>query len=336
MDSKQNPSRAKKYIFRIVTVLLVLALLYQCGAMVAYHFIFRNYQPSGNGYCRHYEASDEEAYPRENFTFTSGDNQLTARFYPAKDPKATLIIAHGFHSYGDRFFELAAYFVDRGFNVITYNETGTADSEGLDTVGLTQMRLDLINCIEQIEDTKYTRNGALPIVLLGHSMGAYSVATALKSKTQIAAAICVAPFDRPTQVMYDYSKDFVGVFSDITYPAMYLQSFFLFGADHDLSASEVLSKTSVPTLIVYGDHDTIVTPELAAYSHRDEINNPLVTYRYIEDEYRGTHTTMWYTEESAKEVISRSDNQPYDGTYPELDAEFMESLYEFYSEHLER
>ena len=305
--------------WKIATIIAVLLVLYQGGAVIAFSFIFPRYTPSLDGYCRKYTEAEAETIPREDFSFPSGDNMLTARFYPANNAKATMIIAHGYHSYGDRFFELAAYFSQRNYNVITYNATGTYDSEGNGTIGLSQMRSDLLACIKYVNSSKYSSYGSVPLILLGHSLGGYSVCTALRDAENVSAAIAVAPFDEPIPVMKNYAAEYVGAFADITFPAMYLQNFFVFGADHNLRASDVLNSTLVPTMVVYGSNDTIVTPDLSVYQYKDNIHNPLVSFMYIEEEYRNTHTSIWYTQESAKTLLEREKDAASDGTYPALD-----------------
>ncbi len=64
------------------------------------------------------------------------------------------------------------YFVDHGYQVFGYDNTGCYKSEGKNSVGLSQSVIDLDAALSYIENEK--RFKSIPIFLYGHSWGGYA------------------------------------------------------------------------------------------------------------------------------------------------------------------
>jgi len=139
----------------------------------------------------------------------------------------------GGHCY---YMALAAYFTAHGFLFLTYDATGTDNSEGQNCAGLEQGVIDLSRVID------YARNdpelSRYPLTLLGHSWGAYCVCAVLKLRPEIQAVAAVSGFNRPSRLFRHAFSDIAGGIFSLLVPYMRLIERFKFGSYADVTALE--------------------------------------------------------------------------------------------------
>jgi len=87
------------------------------------------------------------------------------RWQPRTDPRATVVLVHGFgaSSHDARVVALAEALVERGLAVVVFDSRGHGTSEGEATLG-DRERFDVAAAVDAV--------GAAPVVLVGASMGA--------------------------------------------------------------------------------------------------------------------------------------------------------------------
>ena len=222
------------------------------------------------------------------------------------------------------------------------------DGDGGSTVGLQQSKRDLLAAIAYAKTDG--RTSGLPVYLYGHSLGGYAVAAAL-DEADVRAAVCVSGFDSPVQTMHGKAKEYAGIFADIQYPFLCRQNRFTFGSDADDTAVESINSVDTPILICYGENDDTIPYELSLRSHADEITNSNASFLGVGGKYRGGHSNMWLSGESARYMSELQDelndlNDVYDGEIPQnvlddfyggidakkatqLDPDFMNRVLEF-------
>ncbi len=330
---KQPLSKTKKRVKRVSLILLATVLSYVifsvAGSVIVFRLIFAR-TATVNAFELTYDDIDSAAYPREEIRFPSGGNSLFGCVYRPKGESAGLVmVLNGMNSCIDRHLPEILCFVDSGFSVMTFENTGVDRSEGENTVGLSQARLDTAAAIAYVSADKALSK--LPLVLYGHSLGGYAAAAALADSPEVRAAVCLAGFDSPNENMHYSAKKYVGILADLQYPFMCLQNFFLFGDKADLSAVSAINQSQKPVMIIGGNSDETVPPEISILSKADKITNPNAVTLEITEEYRGEHSTLWLSRDAAK-YLCESERPDDKQRANELDAAFMEKVTGFFRE----
>lgn len=99
-------------------------------------------------------------------------------FTPEAIPvKATLLIIHGMQEHSGRYAEIAAYFTNRGFIVLTYDHLGhgrsVKDKKDIGFFQLNEPDERLIDDAETMADYLHQQYPDIPHFVLGHSMGSF-------------------------------------------------------------------------------------------------------------------------------------------------------------------
>lgn len=320
----------RKALKILLTALLIFCLLSAALTAVLYRVLFP--RRSGVSEFRYsWEELGAEAPAREVFRFPSGDNLLNAARYDVPDPKGLILVVNGVGAGIDAHLPEIQYFVAHGYSALTWDATGIGESEGKWSVGLQQIKLDLLACLDWLEQADIPED--LPILLYGHSAGGYSAATALATDHRIDGVVCISAFESPVDIMLFHARSYVGFLADTQIPFLRLENRILFGAEADGSAFEAISAADVPVLIVQGDSDDLVPYSQSLIRFEAEFENPRVRCLEITTEYRNEHNTPWLSEASAcYEYTLPKGETPDKSQANELSAAFMEEVLAFLDE----
>lgn len=284
-----------------VILALVLIVVFSAGMFVMTDQIYadvfgRAEKPEYTIYQTYDDLSRD--YGREQVTFMSEDHQLTGYLYgPARDAKGIVVISHGIGGGADSYIKEAAYFAKRGYRVLSFSNTGSHESEGEGTMGLSQSVIDLDAALDYIEAQEEFEK--LPVLLFGHSWGGYAVTSILNYDHEIAAAASVAGYNTPMEMIMEWSKPNMGAISYVAYPYILAYQKVLFGAASNLSAAEGIDSVDTPVLIIHGTQDEVVSYNGASIiSHRDEITNPNTVFLTWDKEGANGHTNLFYSSEA--------------------------------------
>lgn len=278
------------------SILLTLAL----AALGGFYFPFA--RTSETRLLSHYapEAIDDADCTR--LRIPSGGHSLQGYLFGEDSREGIIIVAHGFHADANCHLAEITDLAEQGWCVLAFDGTGAGQSDGATCVGLEQMRLDLRSVIDYVRGDETL--GELPIVLYGHSMGGYACAS-LSDDPDVSAVISIAGFNDPTETMVSFSEKYVGMLAYAAQPVIALRSRVRFGTS--VTAVDAINCTDTPVLIVCGSGDDTITETLSIYAHRDEIRNPNAEYLYVDDPYRGEHSTAWLSEEAARSTLALSE-----------------------------
>jgi predicted alpha/beta hydrolase len=226
---------------------------------------------------------DQVKYSRKEVKFNSGENKLQGFIYGETSDNGLIIISHGLGGTADAYFPMIMYFVDNGWRVFAYNNTGVSGSEGENMRGLVQSVIDLDAALTYVESSQDLKK--LPVMLVGHSWGGFAVCAVLNKEHTVTAAVSFAGFNRGSDVLKDNAVSMVGGFYYILSPQFWALEKQLFGETAKLTAVDGINKSGIPIMIVQCSNDDTITPTgTSIYAHRGEISNPNVEIIYRDGE----------------------------------------------------
>lgn len=296
-------------------------------------------------------ADVEKDYPRELISFMSGKNKLQGYLYGLENTKGLVVISHGLGGGAEGYLAETMRFVDEGYQVFGFDNTGCYESEGENCIGLSQSVIDLDAALTFIEQEARFKD--LPVLLYGHSWGGYAVTAVLNYNHNIAASVSVAGFNKPMQMIVEWARGMMGGFAYVEYPYIWLYNKMIFGSNLDIYAVDGINKTETPVLLIHGTGDqTIGIDESAIMAYKDKITNPNVKYKLCEKKEQNGHSTLFMSAE-AVEYCNELDKKyeelenKFDGKIPEaeersfydgvdkfksseLDSKFFNDVLEFY------
>ena len=218
---------------------------------------------------------------REEGKFVSGSNRLAYYLYRAPLAKGLILYVHGMAGMADDQYAVnQAELLRRGYDVFAIDLTASGRSEGRGIPGLHQSALDVAAAGEYIA-SRYDLNG-MPLFLFGHSWGGYGVAASLTFLKNVKAVASFSGFDSPLKEMVAIPAAKVGM--PFTLPTDQIEEPLKMraGPYYDLSASDAIASSNVPTLLVHGDLDTTVplkTASIMNFAHGGEVERLLLPNR---------------------------------------------------------
>ncbi len=124
---KTKDYRTKKVMRTALIILLAVILIFSTGSMIfTKDFYDKNFprfiEPKFSGYIQY---SDVVGYDRTVVKFKSGKNTLTGYVYGEKNQKGLVVISHG-QGYGaEVYLPQTLFFVDQGWRIFAFDNTGT-------------------------------------------------------------------------------------------------------------------------------------------------------------------------------------------------------------------
>lgn len=176
------------------------------------------------------------------------------------------------------------HFSAQGYRVFAFEYSGYQGSSGR-FLGLPQTVTDLKHTLDFADD------GSCPVVLLGHSMGAYAVCAAQQCRRQpVQAIVAYAPFVSSKAAIAEVTGR-MGSCGKLFRAMAALAQWIIFGKARNLHAADGLA--GIPALILHGNADQEVTPGgCSLYAHRNELSGDSAVFRLIEDAQSNGHMTV--------------------------------------------
>ncbi len=235
-----------------------------------------------------YSVTDFDGLKVTECTFPSNDGQLLAGYQYAKDGqqvKGVVVIAHGFGGGGhNTYMDFADYFASNGYLVFAYDATGNDKSEGDSVGGLPQGVIDLDYALRYVKQSEEYRG--LPILLFGHSWGAYCAGSVLNCHGDVRAAVLLAGFDRSVDLLEQQGETMAGPAIKLFLPYFTLYERLKFGKYAAYSVTGGFAACDAGAMIIHSQDDTTVLPE-NGYVKFQEAYGDDPRFCFIEYEDRG-------------------------------------------------
>lgn len=328
----------KKLIIIIVLIAAaIFALLAGLGVLIYESFFgvrYETYEPLS------FHVEDFEGLLRADYDFTSDKGQVLAGYlYHTGDgnPNGLIVFAHGFGGGGhNSYMDVINYFAQNGYYVFTYDATGNDESEGDGVGGLPQGVIDLRYALDFIDDRdEFDR---MPVMLLGHSWGGYSVTNVLKYHPEVKAVVSMAGFNTSVDLLQAQGEMMAGEAAmSVMLPFMSGYESIKYGEYAKNTAMEGFAATEAPVMVIHSDDDDTV-PQKYGYDiwHEKYKDDPRFTFVQLS----GQGHTSFLNSEARKEYTEEfnAEFDEYRKTLPEDISEeaFAEVKLEYINKNLDR
>lgn len=231
----------------------------------------------------------KDVMDQTKMNFMSGKNMLAGCLYTAKAAdgkpergKALVIVSHGIGCNMDGYLNRTAWFVKHGYDVFTFDMTGTCLSQGKGLRSLMQSKVDLHNAIEFVKTRKEFEG--MPILVYGHSWSGYAAANVLNyGHNELTAVASLSGFNDNWDITRHHASRYVGSLAAMLKPWSKLLERIMYGKDAKGDGVSGVNAYGGPVLIAHSVDDPTVPIESSVYVHRDEIVNRNAEYMLYPD-----------------------------------------------------
>lgn len=172
--------------------------------------------------------------------------------------KALVVFSHGMGAGHLAYTTEINYFAQKGYLVLSFDNTGTCESEGAKINGFAQGIIDLKFALEFVKSRDDLKD--MPIILVGHSWGAYSVCNVSAiTDIEIKGIVAFSPFNSMNKLIRDIAKTKTKLNLSILSPFFDLINLLRFGKTGILRTCDTINDNSIPTLVMHGGNDMQVT-----------------------------------------------------------------------------
>ena len=231
-----------------------------------------------------------------------------------KKYKAVIVFSHGMGAGHLAYTTEINYFAQKGYLVLAYDNTGTCTSEGKKLYGFAQGIIDLKYALDFVK-TRDDLKG-LPLLLLGHSWGAYSVCnvSALVPDETIKGIVAFSPFNSMNKLIRDIAKTKTKLNLSILSPFFDLINLIRFGKTGILRSCHTIDSNTIPTLVMHGGNDMQVTIKNSPVGRKIKIkNNPNARTVLYETKYHNVYLSReaeQYLNDTFAKIEALGDNSP--------------------------
>ncbi len=283
----------------IISAFLIITIVSLILCSVLFKKVFRREDwPMESPFLSYDELPDKIS--RKEYYFYSGKKRIQAYLYGESNTKGFLVYAHGLVPGHEAYISDIYSLVKRGYEVFTYDFSGTGKSEGKYVNSVNGQQFDLSVCLDFLKTKEEFKDKE--ILLYGHSMGAYGVAMNINKDPNIKAVVSIAGFEKPIKEMQFFITQGKNKFLDLlVYYPLWIYTLFLQGKHHNDSSIKEISKSNIPIMIVHGVNDeTVGYKEASILIKKDKINNPNAVFIEMTDPNHDKHNTVIASTECVK------------------------------------
>lgn len=213
-------------------------------------------------------------HDKERYTTISFDGlTLHGHFFPAEDAKRTILFFHGWRGGWDKdFAPFVTWFHKNNCHVLLIEERGQGNSTGnYMSMGIWE-RKDVHTWLSFYQKEKEPSLGALPIYLMGVSMGASTILMSAGEPLpkHVKGIIADCGFSKPYEMFRDIGKRTFHVpeFPLLIHLNHLCKRKFSFSLK-DYTVEDALETCELPILFVHGAADTFIHPSMTEQNYQN-------------------------------------------------------------------
>ena len=240
-------------------LLIVCAGIFALAWGVDRSFFGKRYE--GDPRFKYFTADDFDGLETEPVEFASGNNTLRGCIYRcAEAPRALVIFVHGFGAGHLAYTTEICTLARAGFCVLAYDATGCGKSDGKDMRGFDQGPRDLSAALRFARSE--TRFAGMPVLLVGHSWGAFTVLNTLpQCEGVVCGAVAMCGFISCADSLARSMAMRYKILSPLRLPVaccLRLIQAARFRKDANHNSLRALAQTDIPVLLLYGERDAVI------------------------------------------------------------------------------
>ncbi len=272
----------------------------------------------GNDNLKYLKAKNFDNLNARPVSFKSDKGQTLSGFLytgaKADSYKAVIVFSHGMGAGHLAYTTEINYFAQKGYIVLAYDNTGTCSSEGEKLNGFAQGIIDLRHAIEFVASREDLKD--MPLLLAGHSWGAYSVCNvaALLPDTEIKGIVAFSPFNSMNKLIRDIAKSKTKLNLSVLSPFFDILNLIRFGRAGILRSCDTINSNSIPTLVMHGGNDMQVTLKNSPVGKKSKIeNNPNARTVLYETKYHNVYLAKdaeQYMNDTFARIAALGENSP--------------------------
>ena len=298
----------------IIVILLIFFLL----AKTIMDFAGVSKRCEGNENLKYLKAKNFDNLNARPVDFKSDKGQTLNGFLYSSakvdDYKALIVFSHGMGAGHLAYTTEINYFAQKGYLVLAYDNTGTCTSEGEKLYGFAQGVIDLKHALDFVKSRDDLQD--MPLLLLGHSWGAYSVCnvSAITPVKDIKGIVAFSPFNSMNKLLRDNAKQQTKMNLSVFSPFFDIINLLRFGKAGILRSCDTIDNNSIPTLIMHGGNDLQVTLRNSPVGLKNRIsNNPNARTVLYESKYHNVYLAKdaeQYLNDTFTKIATLGENSP--------------------------
>ncbi|MFA5636524.1 MAG: alpha/beta fold hydrolase [Anaerovoracaceae bacterium] len=271
----------------------------------------------------------------DRYTFSSNKEQQLVGYSYYRDTeniKGVVVIAHGLGGGGhNSYMDVANHFASNEYVVFAYDATGNSESEGDSVRGIPQGLIDLDYALRFVKSNSEFNN--LPIMLFGHSWGAYSAGSVLNVHPDIKAVAMVAGFNQSLDIIEEEGQRIAGNQMSLLMPYISMIERMKFGTNASYTCMDGFEASNAGVMIIHSADDEMVSFE----NHFQRFYNTYQNnsrFTFIKYEDRG-HDYIFYSDLS--KVYRNEINNQFEEYVNSLNTELTAEIKtEYMDAHLDK
>lgn len=244
---------------------------------------------------KYFEYDEFPSLKKDEFSFTSHFNDTIRGGIYYKDgyrDDVLVIFVHGNGGGHNAYTKEINYLTDHRFRVISFDVTGTNSSDGKEIRGFYQHPSDLNACISYLYTHPEFKH--LPIYLVGHSWGGYTVLNAMNfaNNDHVKKIISISGLRSMESIFIEHSPK--KYHNAVKYMLDIEKN--IYGKDVYFDACDYINKTNIDTLLIHSEDDHIVNyknhflkmidciehnEHVKTISVKDHLHNPTYTVESV-------------------------------------------------------
>lgn len=314
---QENPRKDNNMIYIFIAIIVILLVLLFFATKIM-DVAGASKRCEGNDNLKYLKAKNFDNLNARPVNFKSDKGQTLNGFLYSSAKvdtyKALIVFSHGMGAGHLAYTTEINYFAQKGYLVLAYDNTGTCSSEGEKLYGFAQGIIDLKYALDFVKSREDLKD--LPLLLAGHSWGAYSVCnvSAITSIKDIKGIVAFSPFNSMNKLLSDNAKLKTKMNLSVFSPFFDLINLIRFGKAGVLRSCDTINNNSIPTLIMHGGNDLQVTLHNSPVGLKNRIsNNPNARTVLYESKYHNVYLAKdaeQYLNDTFAKIESLGDNSP--------------------------